>query len=234
MRMNRFVALLLATMCVNAFAVDRIWDIRYTFGPDTRPSPRWAVGIGAMNNYGSDILFPVNVTTALSKEWNAGGKINVKSIDKFDQVIVSLDIGGRYLINENNFIELDGNFGLNRNNSTAVVLTYGNEQFISKNFANFYEIRAGALQGVTGEGGYVKFAAGMTPTLYFTSYFRTFIEINMSGSIGNLTDDFMVDIIPKLELSLSTFRIRLDFDIGVMQEKNNDVQTIALYVMKAL
>lgn len=232
--MNRFLALLIAVLCVNAFAVDRMWDIRYTFGPDTRPSPRWAIGVGAVNNYGTDILFPANITTALSKEWNVGGKINVQSVDKFDQVIISLDIGGRYLINENNFLELDGNFGLNRNNSTAVVLTYGNEQFISKNFANFYEIRVGALQGVTGENGYVKLAAGMTPTLYFTNYFRTYIEINMSGSVGNLTEDFMVDIIPKFELTFNTFRIRLDFDIGIMQEKNNDVQTIALYAMTAL
>ena len=232
--MKRILALFIAVLCANAFAVDHIWDIRYTFGPDTRPSPRWGIGAGAVSNYGSNILFPVNLTTALSREWNIGGKMNVQSIDKFDQVIISLDIGGRYLINDNNFIELDANFGLNRNNSTAVVLTYGNEQFISKNFANFYELRVGALQGVTGEDGYVKLAAGMTPTLYFTTFFRTYIEINMSGSVGCITDDFMVDIIPKLELTLGTFRVRLDFDLGIMQEKNNDVQTIALYVMTAL
>ena len=232
--MKRILALFIAVLCANAFAVDHIWDIRYTFGPDTRPSPRWGIGAGAVSNYGSNILFPVNLTTALSREWNIGGKMNVQSIDKFDQVIISLDIGGRYLINDNNFVELDANFGLNRNNSTAVVLTYGNEQFISKNFANFYELRVGALQGVTGEDGYVKLAAGMTPTLYFTTFFRTYIEINMSGSVGCITDDFMVDIIPKLELTLGTFRVRLDFDLGIMQEKNNDVQTIALYVMTAL
>ena len=232
--MNRFIALLLAILCVNAFAVDHMWDIRYTFGPDTRPSPKWAIGIGAMNNYGSDLLFPVNFTTALSTEWNIAAKVNVKSIDMFEHVIVSLDIGGRYLINENNFIELDGNFGLNRNNSTAVVVTLGNEQFISTNFANFYEFRAGFLQGVAGENGYVKLSGSITPTLYFTSFFRTFIEINLSGSVGNIKEDFMIDIIPKLELNLGSFRLRLDFDIGVMQEKNNDVQTIALYVIKAL
>ncbi|WP_173379755.1 hypothetical protein [Fibrobacter succinogenes] len=232
--MNRFVALLLAVLCVNAFAVDHMWDIRYTFGPDTRPSPKWAVGLGVMNNYGTDFLFPVNFTTALSREWNIGGKVNVQTTNKFEHVIVSLDIGGRYLINDNNFIELDANFGVNRNNSTAVVVTFGNEQFISKNFANFYELRAGFLQGVTGEDGYVKLSGSITPTLYFTSFFRTFIEINLSGSVGNIKDDFMIDIIPKFELVLGSYRIRLDFDIGVMQEKNNDVQTIALYVIKAL
>ena len=112
--MNRFIALLLAILCVNAFAVDHMWDIRYTFGPDTRPSPKWAIGIGAMNNYGSDLLFPVNFTTALSKEWNIGAKVNVKSIDMFEHVIVSLDIGGRYLINENNFKLIDTVLGLKK------------------------------------------------------------------------------------------------------------------------
>lgn len=232
--MKRLLTVLIVILGVNAFAVDPMWDIRYTFGPDTRPSPQWAIGAGAINNYGSNLTFPINLTASLSKEWNVGGKVEVRSIDKFDQVIVSLDIGGRYIISESNFVELDGNFGLNRNNSTAVVLTFGNEQFISKNFANFYEIRAGVLQGVTGEDGYVKIAAGMTPTLYFGDFFRTFIEINMSGSVGNLQDDFMIDIIPKFELIFGNTRFRLDFDIGIMQEKNNDNGTVAAYVMTAL
>ena len=157
--MKRLLALIAVALATSVYAVDPMWDIRYTLGPDTRPSPRWGIGVGAVSNYGSNILFPVNLTTALSKEWNIGGKLNVRSKDKFDEVIVTLDIGGRYLINDNNFLELDGFFGLNRNNSTAIVLTYGNEQFISRNFANFYEIRAGVLEGVTGENGYVKFAA---------------------------------------------------------------------------
>ena len=49
-----------------------------------------------------------------------------------------------------------------------------------------------------------------------------------------MSDDFMIDIIPKLEVALGAARVRLDFDIGVMQEKNNDQKTIALYVMTAL
>ena len=60
------------------------------------------------------------------------------------------------------------------------------------------------------------------------------VEVNASSSAGNFTDDFMVDIIPKLELTLGGTRIRLDFDIGVMQEKNNDRKGIALYVMTSL
>ena len=61
-----------------------------------------------------------------------------------------------------------------------------------------------------------------------------FLEVTASGSIGLLKDDFMVDIIPKIELTFGGTHVRIDFDVGVMQEKNNDVKTIALYVMTAL
>ena len=61
-----------------------------------------------------------------------------------------------------------------------------------------------------------------------------FLEVTASGSIGLLKDDFMVDIIPKIELTFGGTHVRIDFDVGVMQEKNNDRKTIALYVMTAL
>jgi hypothetical protein len=60
------------------------------------------------------------------------------------------------------------------------------------------------------------------------------IEINASGSAGYLRDDFMVDIIPKMELSFGATRVRVDFDIGILQEDNNDQKNIGLYVQTAL
>jgi hypothetical protein len=60
------------------------------------------------------------------------------------------------------------------------------------------------------------------------------IELTSSGSVGYIKDDFMVDIIPKMEIALGATRVRLEVDIGVMQEDNNDQKSIALYVMTAL
>ena len=60
------------------------------------------------------------------------------------------------------------------------------------------------------------------------------IEITSSGSVGHLKEDFMVDIIPKMELTFGGTRVRLEFDIGVMQEENNDQKSIALYVQTAI
>lgn len=60
------------------------------------------------------------------------------------------------------------------------------------------------------------------------------IEVNSSGSVGYLKDDFMLDIIPKMELALGGARVRVEFDIGVLQESNNDQKSIALYVLTSL
>lgn len=232
--MKKIFLALLAILSVNAFALDPIWDMHYTFGPDSRNSPKFGVGVGLRSSFNSDILFPVNMVGSISEDFEIGAKLDIHTYDEMNHTQASIDLGGRYRIQPGTFLELDGYFGLNRNNGSAVVVTYGYEQFIAKSFSNFYELRAGFLDGVTGEDGYVKFATGMTPTLHFGQTVRFMIEIEASESIGHLEDDFMVDIIPKLEIQLAGARIRLDFDIGVLQEDNNDQKSIALYVMTAL
>jgi hypothetical protein len=235
MKLSRIIILALASLCVqNAFALDRIWNMRYTFGPDARPSPKFAAGVGMRSDFGSNMLFPINIMGSLSKDWELGAKVDMYTYNQLDNVEASVDFGGRFRLGAAKFIELDGYFGLNRNNGSALVITYGKEHYIAKNFSNTYEARAGFLDGVTGEDGYVKIALGTMPTLHFGRSFLCMIEITSSGSAGYLKDDFMVDIIPKMELSLGATRVRLEFDIGVMQEDNNDQKSIALYVMTAL
>ncbi len=232
--MKRLAALLLALLVSSAFALDPIWNMHYTIGQDPHEAPKFGVGAGILSDYGDKILVPVNIIGSVSKDFDLGAKLDINTYDNMDHSQISVDVGGRYRFSPGKFIELDGYFGLNRNNGSAVIVTYAFEQYIAKCFSNFYELRAGFLDGVTGEDGYVKFSTGMTPTLHFGKAFRTFLEIVMSESAGNLQDDFMIDIIPKFELSFGSVRVRLDFDIGIMQEKNNDQKTIALYVMTAL
>lgn len=232
--MRKVLTALFVILATNVFALDNIWDMRYTFGPDSRPSPKLGFGFGMRSDYDPNILFPINLTSGLTKNFDVGTKVNIQTYDKMDHMQASLDIGGRFRFNSASFFELDGYFGLNRNNGSAIVLTLGSDQVISKNFLNYYEARAGFLDGVTGDGGYVKFALGMTPTLIFGRLFRCMVEVNTSGSAGHLRDDFMIDILPKFEFTFGGTRIRLDFDIGVMQEKNNDRKGIGLYVMTAL
>lgn len=235
MKISHFIIFVLIGLCIqNTFALDRIWNMRYTFGPETRPSPKFAAGVGMRSDFGDNVLFPINIMGAINKEWELGAKVDMYTYNKMDNMEASIDIGGRYRMGAGRFLELNGYFGLNRNNGSAVVFTYGKDVYIASNFSNFYEARAGFMEGVTGEDGYVKFSLGTSPTLHFGRSVLCIIEITSSGSAGHLKDDFMVDIIPKLEAAFGGTRVRVEFDIGIMQEDNNNQKSITLYVITAL
>ncbi len=208
--------------------------MRYNFGPESRPSPKMGVGVGIRSPFNSDVLFPINFTTRLNKNFDVGAKLDINTYGQLEEINTALDLGVRYRYKPSSYIAFDGYLDLSNTSQSALALTIGTQQFIAKCFANYYELRAGFLEGATGKDGYVKFAGAMIPTLVFGQMFRIFLEINSSFSIGNLRDDFMVDIIPKFELTFGGTHVRIDFDVGVMQEKNNDRKTIALYVMTAL
>ena len=234
MDMKRILCLLIAILATSSFALDHFWDMRYTFGPESRPSPKIGVGLGIRSAFNSDVLFPLNFTTRLNKQFDVGAKLDINTYNKLDQIHSAIDLGTRYRFKPSSFLAFDGYLDLSDINASAIAFTLGTQQFIAKCFANYYELRAGFLDGATGKDGYVKFSGAMIPTLVFGQVFRMFLEVNTSFSIGNLRDDFMIDIIPKMELTFGGTHVRIDFDVGVMQEKNNDVKTIALYVMTAL
>ena len=234
MDMKRILCLLIAILATSSFALDHFWDMRYNFGPESRPSPKIGVGLGIRSPFNSDVLFPINFTTRLNKEFDVGAKLDINTYGQLEEINTALDIGVRYRYRPSSFIAFDGYLDLSETSQSALAFTIGTQQFIAKCFANYYELRAGFLDGATGKDGYVKFSASMIPTIVFGQVLRMFLEVTSSASVGNLKDDFMVDIIPKIELTFGGTHVRIDFDVGVMQEKNNDRKTIALYVMTAL
>ena len=238
MNMKHILCLLFAILVTNAFALDHMWDMRYTFGPESRPSPKIGIGIGIRTPFNSDVLFPLNFTTRLNKQFDVGAKLDINTYGQFDEIKTALDLGVRYRYKPSSFIAFDGYLDLSETSQSALVFTIGTQQFIAKCFANYYELRAGVLEGAAGkigdQSGYVKFSGSMIPTLVFGQVFRLFLEVTSSASIGLLKDDFMIDIIPKFEFTFGGTHVRIDFDVGVMQEKNNDRRTIALYVMTSL
>ena len=236
--MKHILCLLFAILVTNAFAVDRFWDMRYNFGPESRPSPKMGIGVGIRSPFNSDVLFPINFTTRLNKQFDVGAKLDINTYGQLEEIKTALDLGVRYRYRPSSYIAFDGYLDLSETSQSALAFTIGTQQFIAKCFANYYELRAGVLEGAAGkkgdQSGYVKFSASMIPTLVFGQVLRMFLEVTSSASVGLLKDDFMIDIIPKIELTFGGTHIRIDFDVGVMQEKNNDRKTIALYVMTAL
>ena len=234
MDMKRILCLLITILATSSFALDHFWDMRYNFGPESRPSPKMGIGLGIRSPFNSDVLFPINFTTRLNKNFDVGAKLDINTYNKLEETRTALDLGVRYRYKPSSYIAFDGYLDLSETSQSALAFTIGTQQFIAKCFANYYELRAGFLDGATGKDGYAKFSASMIPTIVFGQVLRIFLEVTSSASIGNLKDDFMVDIIPKMELTFGGTHVRIDFDVGVMQEKNNDRKTIALYVMTAL
>lgn len=226
------VCLVVGMLASSSFAVDRIWNMRYTFGPNGRPAPKLAAGVGLQSDFGDEVLFPINLVGQVAKDWDLGGKIDVFAYNRLGNVVASIDFGGRYRMGSSGFIELDGYFGLNRNDRTAVILTYGKEHYIAKVFSNYYEARVGVLDGVNKGDGWAAVELATQPTLHFGDHFLFMIEVTASSTIRHPIRDFMTDIIPKAEVSLGGTTIRLDFDIGILKDDNTG-KKIALFVQQA-
>ncbi len=227
------VCLVVGMLASSSFAVDRIWNMRYTFGPDGRPAPKLAAGVGLQSDFGDQVLFPINLVGQVAKDWDLGAKIDIFAYNRLGNVVASIDFGGRYRLGSSGFIELDGYFGLNRNDRTAVIATYGKEHYIAKVFSNYYEARVGFLSGVNKEDGWAAVELATQPTLHFGDHFLFMIEVTASSTVRHPIRDFMADIIPKAEVSLGGTKIRLDFDIGILKDDNNAGKKIALFVQQA-
>ncbi|MCF0220689.1 MAG: hypothetical protein HUK19_00195 [Fibrobacter sp.] len=235
---NRFsviavVSLVVFMFTTSSFAVDRIWNMRYTYGPDGRESPKIAAGFGLQSNFNDQVLFPINIMGQVAKDWDLGLKVDLFSYNRLSNMVASIDFGGRYRIGTSGFIELDGYFGLNRNDRTAVILTYGKEHYIAKVFSNYYEARVGVLDGVDKGDGWAQMEIATQPTLHFGKYFLLMVEVTASSTIRHPIRDFMADIIPKAEIAVGATRVRLDFDIGILKEDNNKSKKVSLYALQA-
>ena len=148
--MKHILCLLFAILVTNAFAVDHFWDMRYNFGPESRPSPKIGVGVGIRSPFNSDVLFPINFTTRLNKEFDVGAKLDINTYGQLEEINTALDIGVRYRYKPSSFIAFDGYLDLSETSQSALAFTIGTQQFIAKCFANYYELRAGFLDGATG------------------------------------------------------------------------------------
>ena len=106
--MRRLLCLLFAVLATNAFALDHMWDMRYTFGPESRPSPKMGFGLGIRSLFNSNVLFPINFTRQLNKKFDVGTKLDINTYNKLDEIHTALDIGGRFRYKPASFIALDG------------------------------------------------------------------------------------------------------------------------------
>lgn len=231
--MVKKLLLALAFLSFYAHALDRIWDARFTLGPEIRTYNKMGVGVGLRSSFNSDATLPINLQARLNNEIEIGGKLIFEALNEFEHVIGNIDLGAKYNLTYNSYIAFDTYLAINRNYGGGLIFSYSKQTHVARQFSNIYELRVGFLDGITGPDGYMKIQVGFMPTLHIGKSIFAMVEMNSSGSVGNLNDDFMIDLMPKLECKISNVRIRLEFDIGILLEKNNDQKQIALYTLTA-
>lgn len=222
--------LLLALCATSSLALDRIWDARYTFGPEFLTRDRFSAGGGFYTNYEEDGYLPLNVQVAINDFWEIGGKVLFDTEDDLESVQAYVDFGAKYRIFEYSTIGADFLVGVGNHRGAGLVLSYAKLQPLSRIFSTLYEARIGFLDRVVSDGGLATIAFGATPEFKFTEALLAMIGIETSGSLGNIADDFMVDIVPRVQIGiLPYFHVTAEIAIGILQEKNNDRIRTGIY-----
>ncbi len=226
----RNTVLLLVLGAVSSFALDRIWDARYTFGPEFLTRDRFSAGGGFYTNYEEDGYLPLNIQVAINDFWEIGGKLLFETEDDLESVQTYVDVGAKYRVFEYSTVGADFLIGVGNHRGAGLVFSYATLQPLSRIFSTLYEARIGFLDRVVSDGGLATIAFGATPEFKFTEALLAMIGIEASGSLGNIMDDFMVDIVPRVQIGvLPYFHVAAEISIGILQEKNNDRIRTGIY-----
>ncbi len=206
-------------------AYDRLQDVRYNLLPQWKSDTKMQVGVGMRTSFDSDPCIPIGFSAVLGKYLELGTKILI------DDWKGHFDVGGKVYFKNGAYIALDGWFGINHDNGGAFAASYGNRRNIAKNFYTDYEVRAAVGDAVVYPDGLFKIAASAIPTLRFGEPVIVSIEVNTSGSVAEINNDFLVDLIPRLEIKLGNVSVRSEYNIAILQEDINNTNLAALYVI---
>lgn len=222
-----FIALI---STISAHAYDLLQEVRYTQGPEIRSRSKSQFGVGLVSSFDSEAHIPINFQGQLSKYLELGGKVLMETTEGKNWR-GNIDVGGKVMFTEGSYIALDGYFGINRDNGGALAFTYGNRHTVAKNFFVDYEARAAIGDAVVYNDGWFKLAAGVMPTLRFGEPVAISIELNTSGTVNELDDDYKMDLIPRLDINFGAVTIRGEYNIAILMEDNNTQNVIGLYIL---
>lgn len=233
--MKRLVLLLLAIAVNSALALDRMYDVRYTFGPEILVPENFSAGGGFFTQFEEDLTVPFNLQVGVNEFWEVGAKLSMATYDKLETVQGFLDLGAKYRFTSYSAFQADAMLGLNNEDGGALVLTYTRAHRYTKNVSILFEGRSGFFDAVTGADGYVKLAGGVYPQFQVGDAIRFSIGAVGSGSVGNLQDDFMVDLLPRLEIGLRQgLMLQAETAIGILQDDNNDRTRFGMHIVTGL
>jgi len=220
----------------SAYALDPMYEYRYTLGAEILVPDAFHAGIGAFTHRNADITIVPNVQLGLSDKFEIGmkflGGVNQLPNKKWD-VDPFLDVGAKYAVKPHLALQVDVPVALNEDWEWGGVLSLTQWDGYTKSLSFLFEGRVG-FGGAAGENSYAKPSLAFFPCFQIRDSFRIFVGTLGSFSFGSFKDDFMVDILPKVEIGLTWFRLVSEAAIGVLTWDAERHNRYALYIVTDL
>ncbi|GBU24299.1 hypothetical protein R83H12_00927 [Fibrobacteria bacterium R8-3-H12] len=206
-----------------SYALDKMYDYRYTLGPEIVVPDAFLVGAGGWTRYANDLYLTGNIQIGLTDRFEVGAKI----MGEFKRWYLNsslLDVGAKFAISRNLAIQADVPFALNA--ERGGVLSISQFDGYTKNVSFIYEGRL-AFGSAAGGDRYVKPSLAFFPFFQIGDAFR--LSVGTLGSYGIDKGDYMVDIMPRMEFGIFHLRFMGEVSIGILTSEAKKHNRYALF-----
>jgi hypothetical protein len=238
------IFVILQILVQTTYALDPIYDYRYTLMPEIVVPDAFHVGIGGWTHYNKDLSLATNFQLGIIDEFEVGlkyiGGTNQKWIiakpgerRERDHSFSLIDVGAKYAISPHLALQVDVPMAINKDMQWSGILSITKYSGLAKNVSFLYEGRLGFGEMI-GEDSYAKPAFSVTPFFQIGQYFRMSASVVSSFSLGDSEDfksDFMLDILPRIELGLALFRITGEISRSILTYDAKKYSRYALFVV---
>jgi len=215
-----------------SYALDPMYDYRYTLGPEIVVPDAFFVGAGFWTRRMNDLYLVIpNIQIGLGDRFEMGAKY-IGGYYKGD-ISSLVDIGAKFAISRNLALQADVPFALNGDMDWGGVLSLSQWDGYTKNVSFIYEGRLG-FGSAAGNGRYVKPSLAYFPFFQVGNAFRLSVGTICSFGVGKTYDyfkeDFMLDIMPRVEFGILHLRFMGEVSIGILTWEAKKRNRYALFV----
>jgi hypothetical protein len=232
------------------YALDPMYDYRYTLGPEILVPDAFHAGGGAFTHLNEDLTFIFNFQLGLTDKFEIGAKFMPGTDQRWiirkktpynpndkttrwhrNHRYYLIDAGAKYAISRHLSLQADVPVALNQDRDWGGVLSLSQWDGYTKNVSFLFEGRLGFGGAAGEEDSYAKPALAFVPYFQIGESFRLSIGTIGSFSFGHFKDDVMLDILPRLELGLAWFRLMGEVSIGILTWKAEKHNRFALFIV---
>jgi len=232
--------IILQILAQTTYALDPMYEYRYTLGPEILVPDAFHVGTGFYTRRNADIRFIVNSQIQLIDQLEFGFKYLGGTKDDWvlkqyvhDQKLSwhMINFGVKFALNQHLTLQADIPIALNRDWDWGGVLSITKFNGYARNLSFLSEFRLG-FGGAAGEDSYVKPAAAFVPNFQIGQSFRVSIGTIASFSFENSANDLMLDILPKVEVGIfEGISLTGEVAIGILTWDAERYNRYAVFIM---